>query len=143
MFPFKWKYALLESHMQWNTAPLLSHSGIKGLFCRPACDSWHIQEIFLFNTCWVHPFLYRASLMGLFPWEKTSLHPSLLFRLRKHATITYYPHTQKDANNYSDWGSHARGCASKLQNKLNKQYEVTGFVQPGAGIRNVITVTKS
>jgi len=66
---------------------------------------------------------------------KTSLHPSLLFRLRKHATITYHPHTQKDANNYSDWGSHARGCTSKLQNKLNEQYEVKGFVQPGAGIK--------
>jgi hypothetical protein len=57
--------------------------------------------------------------------------------------MPYYPHTQKEANNYSDWGSHARGCASKLQNKLNEQYEVTRFVQPGAGIRNVITVAKS
>lgn len=29
--------------------------------------------------------------------------------------------------------SHARGCASKLQEKLKEQYEVTGYVKPGAG----------
>jgi len=34
---------------------------------------------------------------GTLSLGKTSLHPSLLFRLRKHATITYYPHTQKHA----------------------------------------------
>jgi hypothetical protein len=36
--------------------------------------------------------------------------------------------------------SHARGCASKLQEKLKEQYEVIGYVKPGAGA-TVLTKT--
>jgi hypothetical protein len=28
--------------------------------------------------------------------------------------------------------SHARGCAEKLMNQLSDQYEITGYVKPGA-----------
>jgi len=32
--------------------------------------------------------------------------------------------------------SHARGCASEVQQQLNSEYEVFGFINPGSGMKH-------
>jgi predicted phosphodiesterase len=33
--------------------------------------------------------------------------------------------------------SHARGCASKVRNQLNNEYEVCGYINPGSEMKNL------
>jgi hypothetical protein len=39
--------------------------------------------------------------------------------------------------------SHARGCSSEVKNKLNSEYEVSGFINPGSDMRNISESAKN
>jgi len=34
--------------------------------------------------------------------------------------------------------SHARGCASEVQQQLNNEYKVFGFINPRSGMKDII-----
>jgi hypothetical protein len=39
--------------------------------------------------------------------------------------------------------SHARGCAAEIKANLSKEFEVQGFVNPGVGLKTVISTAKN
>jgi hypothetical protein len=56
---------------------------------------------------------------------------------RRHASVKTAGHQKKKHETVLIGDSHIKGCANTLQSKLKDQYEVTGYVKPGAEIQTL------